>query len=255
MHSYAGWIITGRYIDSDGKTTLKRYFIQDNEVKAEKFNLIYSCNLKTGVLVIVDPVDLVYVKTTYNAYAGKLKEIKLKRLNELLALIPEDQKQDYARVYREQIENSVFLSKPEIDSVRIVRLNDSTKLLGYRTTKYIITDHGRKKEEFYFTEEVDVSPDFNQEAFLKFVFLLEPEDKTLMYMNSDNYLNTVRNGLVMRRFIFEDGFRSEWQVNKIEKQNIPAYHFGAPDLCKELTLDKWLVRVKESENKPYDDYE
>jgi hypothetical protein len=61
--SKAGWVITGRYIDREGKTIFKRYFIQDNDVKVEQFNLIYSINLKTESIILVDPENLVFVIT------------------------------------------------------------------------------------------------------------------------------------------------------------------------------------------------
>jgi hypothetical protein len=74
-------------------------------------------------------------------------------------------------------------------------------------------------------------------------------------MASEKYKETVKNGLVLRRYIFEDGYRSEWQVNQTENKTIPSYEFGIPDLCKEVSLDKWISRKNDTEEKYYDDYE
>lgn len=251
----AGWVITGRYIDREGNTIMKRYFIQNNEIKVEQFNLIYSINLKTESIIIVDPVNLVFVKTNLKAYATKLNDIKLSRLNGLLALIPEDQKSEYEKKYKDQANSEVFLPVYKGDSLTIKPLADTTKLLGHRTAKFILYENGRKKEEFFFTNEINMSSDLNMNTFLTYVYLLEPEDKTVRYRVSDKYIEMVKSGLVLRRFIFEDGYRTEWQVNNIEEKNIPSYEFGVPDLCKELSLDKWLSRKKEVEEKFYDDYE
>jgi hypothetical protein len=255
FQSNAGWLITGRFIDREGNTIMKRYFIQNSEVKVERYNLIYTCNLKTENIIIVDPVNLVFVKTNLKDYSDKMKQIKLQRLSELLALIPEGQRNDYEKAYKAQVEDAVILPLYDGDSLAIKQLADTVKFLQHQTLKFAVSENGRKKEEFFFTNEVDISVDLNMNSFLRYVYLLEPEDKTIRYLNSESYLDLVKNGLVLRRFIFEDGYRSEWQVNQIEQKKIPEYEFGTPELCKELTLDKWLVRQKETDDKYYDDYE
>lgn len=251
----AGWKITGRYIDKDGNTIFKRYFIQDNVVKVERYNLIYTCNLKTQSIIIVDPVKLVFVKTNMNAYSQKMREIKLKRLNELLLLIPDNQKAEYEKQYKTQIEEEINLSAGKTDSISISQSKDSSNLLGYSAVKYVISQKKLKKEEFFFTDKVDISSDLDFTTFLQYVYLLEPEDKTTRYLATEQNIDLVKKGMVLRRFIYNSGYRDEWQVNKIDHENIPDYEFGEPDLCKELTLDKFLNRQNTEDEKYYDDFE
>jgi len=255
FQTMAGWIITGRYIDREGNTIFKRYFIQNNEIKVERYNLIYSCNLKTESIILVDPVNLVYVKTNLKEYVSKMKAIKMNRLNELLALIPEDQRNEYEQKYKAEVEREIILPVYEGDSLVIKQLADTVKLLGHQTSRFNISENGRKREEFFFTDEVNISADIDFNTFLQYVYLLENEDKTVRYLASEKYTAMVKSGLVLRRFIFEDGYRSEWQVNLVEQKKIPAYEFGTPELCKELTLDKWLNRQKDIDENYYDDYE
>ncbi len=251
----AGWEITGRIIDREGNTILKRYFIQDNEIKVEKYDLIYSCNLKTESIIIVDPINLVFVKTTLKAYQSKMLEIKINIINDLLDFIPDNQKMEYESLYKTKAEKEIVLHDFINDSLIIRQLADTVKLMGYDALKFNITSNGRKLEEFFFTSEVNISKDINMGLFLQYAYLLEPEDFTIKYMVSKKYLETVNDGLVIRRFMFQDGYRTEWQVNKIDKKNIPAYEFGEPDLCKEITLDKWFIRRNQTDDKFYDDYE
>lgn len=252
--SQAGWEITGRIIDREGNTILKRYFIQGNIIKVEKYNLIYICNLNTESIILVDPENLVFTKTSLNDYRAKIREIKTNKIKELLEIIPEGQKKEYESLYKKKTEEEIILPAYN-DSLTIRKLNDTIKLLGFHTSKFNILFEGRKLEEFFFTTEVDVSNDFDIRIFLQYVYLLEPEDFTIKYMFSDTYLETIKNGLVTRRFIFNEGYRTEWQVNKIDNKNIPAYEFGEPDLCKEITLDKWLTRRNQNDEIKYDDYE
>lgn len=254
-NAQAGWMINGRIIDREGNTILKRYFIQNNVVKVETYNLIYICNLKTESIILVDPVNLVYTRTTLSDYRSKMRDIKLERLQKLLTLIPDDKKSEYESVYREQIEQQILLPENSGDSLEISIMSDNEKMLGHKATKYKISENGRKKEEFIFTSEINISDQLDMNTFLNYIYLIEPEDNTVKYLASDKYKETFKNGLVLRRFIFEDGYRSEWQVNQTENKNIPSYEFGIPDLCKEVSLDKWISRNSDADNKYYDDYE
>jgi hypothetical protein len=253
--SQAGWEITGRYIDSDGNIFFKRYFIEDNIVKVERYNLIYVCNLRTEDIIIVDPIDLLYAKTTLSAYRNKVRESKTAVINELLEVIPDGQKKQYESLFRLKTEQELILKSISNDSLSIRQMNDSAKLLGYRASNFIVTAKGRKLEEFYFTRELDISSEFDLKSFLQYVYLLEPEDNTVKYIASEQYFEIIKKGFVLRRFIFENGYRSEWQVNLVEQKSIPAYEFGIPDLCKEVSLDKWFDRKNQAEEKIYDDYE
>lgn len=251
----AGWVITGRFIDREGRTILKRYFIQDNLVKVERYNLIYTCDLNTGSIIMVDPEILVFTQTNLNELTSKILTINNERLDKLLNLIPEDQKSFYKELFKVQSLAKVVLPENNGDSLSIEKIQDSIKLLGHNALKYKISVSGRKKEEFFFTPEVDISGDFNWPKFLCFQYLIEPEDKTIEYLATEKYLDFIKNGLVLRRFIYQDGYRSEWQVNNIETKTIPGYEFGKPALCKEISIDKWLGRAKKDGGKYYDDYE
>jgi len=255
INAQAGWLINGRIIDREGNTILKRYFIQDNVVKVETYNLIYVCNLKTESILLVDPVNLVYTRTTLSDYRSKIRDIKSERLQKLLALIPEDKKKEYESLYREQIEQQIILPENNGDSLEISIMSENEKMLGHKATKYKISENGRKKEEFLFTSEINISDQLDMNTFLKYVYLIEPEDNTVRYMASAKYREMFNDGLVLRRYIFEDGYRSEWQVNQTENKNIPSYEFGIPDLCKEVSLDKWMSRENDTDDKYFDDYE
>ena len=256
FHLSAGWIITGKIVDREGRTIMKRYFIEGNDVKVERYNLIYSVNLTTENIILVDPVKLVFVRTNLHAYTEKMRQIKAKRLDKLLVLVPEDQKASIGKQNQLQIEQDIDLNKMIVDSLEINQLPDTTKLLEYRAVKFSVEKTGLPMEDVFFTKEVDISSELDMKALLKFMYILEPEDKTIGYMAAKPYLETFKKGLVLRRFIYEDGYRSEWQVNLIEHKAIPFYEFVTPDKCKELTLDKWVETHSEPEsNNDYDDYE
>jgi hypothetical protein len=255
FYSMAGWIITGRTVDDDGITVLKRYFIDNNHVKVERYNLIYSCNLKTGEIILVDPENLVYCKTSLLAYTQKMRDIKLSRLADLLTLLPEDQRSEYEKTFKAQVEKDVNLPESKGDSLVFNKLADTLTMLGHHVNKYELTENGKKREDIFFTNEVDITADIDIKTFLKYAYLIEPEDKTIRYMATNKYLDFITKGLIVRKFVWDGGPPLDVQVNLIEHKNIPDYEFGIPDLCKSVTLDKWLTRSKDIDDKYYDDYE
>jgi len=255
FNTMGGWVITSRYIDSGGNVIPKRYFFENSQVRVETHDFIYSCNLETGSIIMVDAENLVYTRTSLESYTDKMKEIKLKRLDQVLALVPDDQKALYEKKYKQQVETDLVLPQCNTDSLTVTFFPDTIKVLNLYAQRFTVELKGQLKEEFLFSKQVKLPAGFDQGTFLKFIYQLEPEDKTVCYQASPKYLNAVKDGLVVGRIIIDDGLRSEWQIIKIEKRAIPDYEFGIPALCKELTLDKWLTRNKQADDKYYDDYE
>lgn len=251
---FAGWIITGRYVDAEGKTTMRRYFIEGNNLKFEQYNLIYSYNFESGRLILVDPENLLFVKTTFDEYRNKLMSKSQSRLQSALEEIPEDQRSNYETAYRNQSRAKVYLTPTASDSLLIMPMPDSAKLLGMNTFKYQVKESGRKKEEFFLTNEKTFLSDKNLLKLLNLNYLIFPDDLSVLYQSSTAYMALVQKGLVVKRTVFQDGYKTEWQVSKMEEKNIPEYEFGQPSLCKELSLDQWLARTSVAESN-YDDYE
>ena len=255
LHLSAGWIITGRMVESEGNIVMKRYFIEGNNIKVERYNLIYSFNTKTGSLILVDPEKLVFAKTNFTEYTSKLRQINQGRLNKLLAIVPQEQKDSVRAFYNAYIERKINLAKAVEDSISIVQTKDTVKLLGHRAVKYLVTRNGQDKEDAFFTTEEDLSSGFDPRDLLPYIYIVEPEDITTPYLASDLYQQTFRHGTVLRRFIYDQGTRTEWQVNLIEKKEIPLYEFMTPDLCKPISLAKWMELHPDADTSETDEYE
>ncbi len=250
----AGWIFTGKYIDADGKTIMQRIFIQDNYVKVEQYNLIYTINLNTGALILVDPENLVYYQGTMEGYILGLRKLKNKQLEKLLIEIPMEQQPEYKRLYLGQIAAIGQKVIPVTDSVRYTLQPDTLKIGGYRTEKYLVTLNGRKMEETWIAPGLDIKKEFDWTKFLQYESILVPENKTIKYMITGSFNQLLERGYPLRRIIIQGGYRTEYQVNRIDAQKVPDYEFFTPALCREVTLEKWIDRNTATEPK-YDDYE
>lgn len=251
---HAGWVLTGRYIDREGKTILQRWFIQDYQVKFEQYDLIYTFNLKTGAIVLVDPVNLVYYRGTVDSYIQGLRDLKMKRLETLLQEIPEKERESARAAYMEEIEKIGAPVIPISDTMAITEVHDTLKAVGKPTTRYQVSVNGRKLEDCWISPLLDVSGQFSWDKYFYLLSVIDPSNVKLRYMSTNGYLDLLSKGFPVRRIVLEDGYKTEYQINREEQKDIPGYEFGVPDLCKELDLENWLNRniAKDTE---YDDYE
>jgi len=250
----AGWILTGRFIDQDGKTIMQRYFIQDFKVKFEQYNIIYTFDLKTNSVILVDPVNLVFYQGTLDSYILGLKQIKNHQLQSLIKEIPENQKAQVQAEYSSIVERIGKPLTPSADSINIVQVIDSLRVFGKATEKYQVTLNNRRTEETWISAYLDVSRHFSWEKYLYLLSVVEPENASLKYMITAPYLQLLSKGFPVRRIMVVGGYRNEYQVNRMEEKTIEEYEFYTPSSCKELTLDQWINRNIEKEP-TYDDYE
>ena len=252
----AGWVITGVVTEQDGTTIAKRYFIEKNIVKVEQYNLIYTCNLITGSIILVDPENLVYARTTLNEYIEKIRSEKMKALARVVSVIPENERAKSEAQFKKEMEESVKLPVNNGNTMEIMSFPGHDKIAGYEIAKFQVIEADGLKENFSVTFAVNLKDDLDMEKFLLYQHLLEPNDKTFSYITADKYRKLADKGIVMQREIFNSGLVTRsWKVEKVEKKTVPAYELGTPALCKEITLSKWLVRNKKADDLKYDDYE
>ncbi|NVO18207.1 MAG: hypothetical protein HXX13_00810 [Bacteroidetes bacterium] len=252
--AFAGWILTGRYLDQNGKTIMQRYFIQDYNVKFEQYDIIYTFNLKTHTLILVDPVRLLYYKGTIEKYIEGCLRQKNERLQKLMEEIPADQREEYKTKYSAQFAGFGKPVQVTKDSISIVPLDDSLKVFGKATDKYEIRLNNRKAEELWISPALLINAQFDWRAFLYFISVLEPDNMPLQYMASNPYLDLLGTGFPVRRILVFNGYRNDFQINKAEEKVIPGYEFGIPALCKEVPVSQWINRDQDM-NPNYDDYE
>lgn len=252
----AGWVITGKIVDREGRTILKRFFIENQQIKVEQYNLIYSCNLKTKSLILVDPEKLLYVETNFDAYYTKLLNLGKARIETSVAGAASSIREQLKNQYLAQLIRNIDIAKHSNDTVQIDLVDDSVKYLSRTCSKYQIFTNGIKREEFLFWKNAELASGFNLEQFLAFAYMIETDNNALTYRAPSGYTNQFAKGFVLRSYMYQDGYKTEWQVNNIEEKKVPLYEFGKPDLCKQLTLEQWFARRNEvTTSETYDDYE
>ena len=254
FQSFAGWILTGRYISPEGKTIMQRWFIQDQKVKFEQYNLIYTINFHTGDIILVDPELLIYYHSTIDGYIEDYKKLKSEKLNQLIAKAGVSGENEVIASFRDEIDSFGQPMNPCTDSVRYYRLKDSLMVFGAPTEKYQLTVNGIRTEEIWISPVLNVNSQFSWKLHQFYLSLLQPYSLPPAYESSDAFNSLLDKGFPVRRIMLRDGYKAESQVSREERRDIPDYEFYIPDLCKQVTLNQWLERSS-TDKTDYDDYE
>jgi hypothetical protein len=250
----AGWVLTGRYIDQEGRTIMQRWFIQDQKVKFEQYNIIYTINFVTGDIILVDPELLIFYKANITDYIDDYKKYWNDKLNLLISRAGKEKNEEILASYRKATD-AFGEPKPDCpDSLSFQRMQDTLIVFGAPTEKYQLRVNGIKTEEIWISTAVNVNRQFSWKLYNYYLSLIEPNSASPCYESAGLFLSLLDKGFPVRRIMIRDGYKTESQVSREERRDIPDYEFYIPDLCKQVPLKQWLERegVKKTE---YDDYE
>ena len=253
-NTFAGWLITGKNISGEGRDIPERIFIEHHKIKMEWPDFIATFDLKAMTLILVDPIKLTYYQGTLSDYISGVKSLKLAALKESLNGLTDGQAVESEKVYSAQIEHYFDIPSLPAGIVSVKKTEVELKMVGYLTSKYDISSNGVRQEEVWIAPGMQAGEGFDWGIYYKFLKATGIEDKALIYMNSPEYFDLLKNGFPLRRITTADGFRTEFQVNRLEEKTIPDYEFYTPALCKKLTIADWLGQQMDKEE-VFDDYE
>ena len=254
VHSFAGWLLTGKNIDSEGNAIPIRFFIEKGKIKIEQPAYIAQFDMKTQRIILTDPVKLTYYQGSLKEYMDGVREFKSKELKLASASMPADQANDYNKSCSDQIEHFFDIPKIVDGSVKVSKTEEVFKMLGWQTEIYTVSLNGLLKEKVYIAPGMKTGEGFDWHLYFRFLKAAGLEEQSLIYMNTPEYLNLLNVGFPVRKMVFESGVQSEFQINRYEEKNIPDYEFYTPSLCRELSITAWLQQAT-AEEAIYDDYE
>jgi hypothetical protein len=254
VHSYAGWLLTGKNIDSEGKAVPMRIFIEHHRIKIEQPEYIAQFDMKTRRVVLVDPVKLTFYQGSLSEYMDGVKVFKRKALKEATSQMDINQANTYSQTYLNQIDHFFDIPGVAAGSMTIKKTNVVFKMVGWQTEKYEISLEGVLKEQVWIAPGMQAGEGFDWKLYFMFLKTAGLEDQSLSYMNTPEYLDLLSTGFPLRKMVIVNGTQTEFQVNRLEEKTIPDYEFYTPSLCKELTIDAWLKQKVTNEDVS-DDYE
>lgn len=250
----AGWILTGRYIDTEGRVMPQRFFIENNKVKYEMHDFIYIFDLNVKSLILINIDKLTYSKTTLDAFLTYRKNLKTSRLDEMLASVPENERDTWRKEFMKKVNTEGTVPGNTGDSVTINDTRIDFRMVNYDTDKYAVSVNGLRVEEVWIAPALQMGNDFEWAKYFDFMAALSLREGDIRLMTSEPYKNLLSQGFPLRRIMYTPVGNNEWQVNLLEQKNIPDYEFYTPAMCKSLTLQQWFSQLVDKQE-VYDDYE
>lgn len=240
IRTFSGWVVTGRYVNADNKTFMQRYFIQNNKIKYEQHDFIYSYDFKTDKLILINIDSLLYVKTTLSKYLEKKNADDEKILNNLAEKFLTEATTSRKLDFKVQVEIKSDRFPANDSTISIIQGNEKKSYLGHNAYNYTLYSANKVVEKIYYTDEVACFSDIDLDTFFYLQQLFNPFDKNYQIFASNKYKSFFQKGLMIRRFVSDKGRPTEFQINKYEQKLIPEYEFDIPALCKEISLEKWF---------------
>jgi hypothetical protein len=250
----AGWIFTGTFIDSEGRTMPRRFFIENNKVKYEMHDFAYIFDLNYKSLILINNDKLTYCETTLDAYMLYKRDMMTQQLGELLKSVPEDERNQWKEEYTRKIGQEGTILARGGDSVTISDTKTDFKMVNYNTDKYTVSVKGLRVEEVWIAPALKMDSEFNWAEYFEFMAALSLSEGDVKLMTSEPYKKLLSTGFPLRRIMYTTVGNKEWQVNLLEEKNIPDYEFYTPALCKSVNLQQWFTQPIEKAA-AYDDYE
>jgi hypothetical protein len=250
----AGWKLTCRLVDKEGTTIPYRLYIEGQKIKIERHDFIYTADLSTGSLILIDPINLLYCETTLLEYATKNNILMTSRLRMAEKTDNPATNDTIFDSFPLNAETGNYLPPVSQDSVNWRKTSDSLRVSNYTAYRYVFSAGKTKLEEVWLAPELKLKDEINWRKLYEFLTVVDKQGIMVSYMLTPEYEELMKIGYPVRKFIYNGFIKTDWQVNLIEEKKIPAYEFYKPDLCKKLNIDDWIAQSTRADYLD-DDYE
>lgn len=209
-------------------------------MKIERYNLIYIMDFDKGSLMLVDPDKLVFCQTSLSEYAEKTNHMMTTRLLQAEQKNPDGTTDTVFARFKRNEDLGNYLPPMFADSVSWRKTADTLRVTNYTATKYVFQKNKMKLEEVWLAPALKLKDQINWLKLYEFLTVVENQGFMVSYMLTPEYFELLKIGYPVRKIIYTNFVKTEFQINLIEEKKVPAYEFYSPDLCKELSVDKWI---------------
>ena len=238
--SRAGWVIVTKVKGSDAKEKQETLYIQGNIMKSvTDFTIIYDMN--TSEFAMLMDSSKTYWKGTTKDYKDGIVEMMKARIAEELKALPENQRPYAERMYNDALDK--FISGVGNDTVKVKtevkKMNEKLTIATYTAQKYEVWVNNIKKVDMWISEKINIAPDFNYAAFVKFMKELTNSRSDLAYQTSPEYIAILNKGFSLKSFDADNSITRE--TLSVEKKQLDNTVFDIPQGYRKVTLNEILL--------------
>lgn len=236
----AGWEITQSVSDRDGMINYDVILIQDNILKYNGNDVGFIIDIKNNLLTFVMDQSKTYWKGSPDEFREGLNSGMKKFMEQMLAQIPEAQREMYSEMLDGMSEMYNTPSSQEIESIniKIEKTGDSDEIAGYDSEKYIIRLDGNVVETVWLSDELDFSSEFDMRKAHEMMNQIQPNaEGEVFYEYTDAYLDLIAQGYLMKSL---ESDAETVEVIKVVERNISDEEMSLTDDFNEVSIDEML---------------
>lgn len=229
----AGWVISKETHDGFGNKSYQTVFIEDSLMRFETTSSVSIFNLNSQLITLLFSQHQAYWQGTAAQLRQQIFEIADRQMRELIQHAPASQQDTLEKLYkkaRKRREQAMLGTLPSsLSYVKIIKTNQTGKLLGYPVTMYQVNINSVLREELWITHNINPFEDLKLKAMEKLMGAIDPVMGKAHEAKSEEYYNLRYHGLVLKSIRFlPDGERITMVVKQIRKVNINETIFEIP---------------------------
>ncbi|RLD91064.1 MAG: hypothetical protein DRJ09_02220 [Bacteroidetes bacterium] len=244
-----GWVISEVSSDQFGNKSHQTTFLQNNKVRYESELSIAIIDLDKALITLVFPVQKVYWQGTANELRKGTRKAFEAQIRSLIDEASADQKDTYQQYYDDiltKIETGDSIpvkTDVTIKDLHVVDTIDSYVVHGYNVYVDSVIN-----EKIWISFDKIPFKEIDLHKLMRFTTQMAPMNNGVNVSNSDQYINLVQKGLVVKTKKYIDRHQATTTKLTLAKEGkISDSFFTAPPMYRKASISEILEMSAEND--------
>lgn len=240
---HAGWVITEKNTDA--------YDVQVQTIYMQK-NMILLPGKQETLIMDLDSGLLTFVLENHHAYwkgpitdfsAGMVEALEM-QLALILPQIPDDQREEYERIYRQGISDyeNGHKNARSLENVALTKTEDSKEILGYLAFRHEVRVNEILVEQLWLTNDIHPFKEIDYDKFLRMLDRMTLKQQS-DYAQSAAYKKVLLTGYPLHAIKYHEEEKLHTLATSIEEKSLPLSTFDPPANYSKMPLKQLMSLV------------
>lgn len=239
-----GWHIIEKREDRFGNFSVQSTFISGQLLRIENYTSAYIFDLEKSITTIIFPQQMVFWSGHHDSLKYALFATMGIQIQVMISQLPEQERDEADAEFEKMMEQ---LRNPVTDSslppdYRIVKTDSTMRINNYLCRKYIFQIDTLSVEELWITTDVQPYGGIDMNVLNRMMRIFSKPSVLSVFRETNEWLDLMQHGLVMRSVIPVSIGRSTMQVEKVQKTSIPSVFFKPPENYRPIGMEE-VIRI------------
>lgn len=239
----AGWVITEKNADAYD-VQVQTIYMQENMILLPGKQETLIMDLDSGLLTFVLENHHAYWKGPITDFSAGMVEALEMQLALILPQIPDDQREEYERVYRQGIseyENG-HQNARSLENVTLTKTEDSKEILGYLAFRHEVKLNDILVEQLWLTHDIHPFEEINYDKFLRMLDRMTLKQQS-DYTQSATYKKVLLTGYPLHAIKYDEEEKLHTLATSIEEKDLALSTFDPPENYSKMPLKQLMSLV------------